>query len=68
MSSEEEEKIIKTFTLKEVIEGFSVLVSDEELEIRNYSFSAGQYFEIKIKYVDITQEEFDEKLKVLKTT
>ena len=29
---------------------------------KNYSFSAGQYFEVKIDYVDITHEEFEEKM------
>ena len=26
---------------------------------KNYSFSAGQYFEVKIEYVNITQEEYE---------
>lgn len=29
---------------------------------KRYSFSAGQYFEVKIDYVDLTPEEFDAKL------
>ncbi|MEQ8811094.1 MAG: SAM-dependent DNA methyltransferase, partial [Imperialibacter sp.] len=29
---------------------------------KNYSLSAGQYFEVKIEYVDITPEEFEAKL------
>lgn len=29
-----------------------------KMEEKNYSFSAGQYFEIKIEYVDISEDEF----------
>ena len=41
---------------------FSVIPSYEELEAKNYSLNPGQYFEIKIQYTDITQNEF--KLKI----
>ena len=63
LTHEEEERIIKTFTAKEVVEDFSVVVSYDELEAKNYSMSAGQYFEIKIQHVDITKEEFQNKIK-----
>lgn len=59
LSSEETDRIINTFVNKEVIDDFSVLVSIDEITEKNYSFSAGQYFEVKINYVDITQEEYD---------
>ena len=62
LTHEEEEKIIKTFNKKEAIDDFSVVVSYEDLKAKNYSLSAGQYFEIKIEYLDITPEEFEEKL------
>ena len=29
---------------------------------KGYSFSAGQYFDIKIEYVDITEEEFKRRM------
>lgn len=29
---------------------------------KNYSFSAGQYFDVKIEYMDITSEQFTEKM------
>lgn len=35
----------------------------DEIKTKNYSFSAGKYFEVKIEYVDITAGEFDEKMK-----
>jgi len=63
LTFEEEEKIIETFNKKEAIDDFSVVVSYDEIEGKNYSLSAGQYFEVKIEYVDISQEEFQNKLK-----
>jgi len=59
LSDEETEKIISTFINNEVVDDFSVLVTNKEIEDKNYSFSAGQYFEVKIDYVDISQEEYD---------
>lgn len=59
LSAEETERIINTFANNEVVEDFTVLVSNKEIEEKNYSFSAGQYFDVKIEYIDITQEEYD---------
>ncbi|MBL1232563.1 MAG: SAM-dependent DNA methyltransferase [Flavobacteriales bacterium] len=59
----EEDRIIETFNTKKAIEDFSVVVSYDDIKAKNYSLSAGQYFEVKIEYVDITQTEFDNKLK-----
>jgi len=58
----EEELIINTFNHKEVIDAFSVVVSYEEIEAKNYSLSAGQYFDVKVEYMDITQDKFNQKL------
>jgi type I restriction enzyme M protein len=44
------------------VENFSVVVSYEAIKEKNYSFSAGQYFEVKIEYIDITPEEFEAKM------
>lgn len=63
LREDEENKIINTFNKKEAIEDFSVVVSYEEIKAKNYSLSAGQYFDVKIEYVDITKEEFDAKMK-----
>ena len=58
----EEDKIINTFNKKEAIEDFSVVVSYDEIKAKNYSLSAGQYFDVKIEYVDITKQEFEAKM------
>lgn len=63
LSREEEQKIIQSFNDMEVIEDFSVIASYDDIKEKNYSFSAGQYFEIKIEYVDINKDEFEKKLK-----
>lgn len=62
LTQTEENKIIDTFNGKTAVEDLSVVVSKEEIAAKNFSFSAGQYFEVKIEYVDITTEEFAEKM------
>lgn len=54
--------IIDTFRKREKVDDFSVTPSFEEVIEKGYSFSAGQYFDIKIEYVDITEEEFNERV------
>ena len=67
LSKEEEDKIINTFNKNEVIDDFSILVSYEDIKNKNFSFSAGQYFDVKIEYVDITAEEFEAKMNEYKS-
>ena len=62
LSKDEEHRIVTTFNAKDVVEDFLVVVSYEEITAKNYSLSAGQYFDVKIEYVDLTPEEFAEKL------
>lgn len=62
LSEVEEDKIITTFTQKEAIKDFSVVVSYDEIIKKNYSLSAGQYFEVKIEHVEISLEEFQAKI------
>lgn len=62
LSKEEEDKIIETFNKNEVVDDFSILVSYEDIKNKNYSLSAGQYFDVKIEYVDITAKEFEAKM------
>ena len=67
LSPEEEQKIISTFNKHEAIEDFTVVVSYEQIKEKKYSFSAGQYFEVKIEYTDITPYEFESKMNEFKT-
>ncbi|MDY7539169.1 class I SAM-dependent DNA methyltransferase [Undibacterium sp. 5I1] len=58
LTSEEEQRIIDVFTVKEAVEDFSVTVSYDDIAKKNYSLSAGQYFDVKIEYADLTQDQF----------
>lgn len=58
LSDEDEAHIIETFNAKKAVDDFSIAVSYDDITAKNYALSAGQYFEVKIEYVDITQEEF----------
>ena len=62
LSNEETKKIEDTFINKEVIEDFSIVVTYDQIKEKNYSFSAGQYFDVKIEYVELTQDEFNTKM------
>jgi len=62
LTTEEEDRIIQTFNTKEAVDDFSVVVSYADITAKNHSLSAGQYFEVKIEYVDITHEAFAAKL------
>lgn len=68
LRDEELEKIITTFQNKEAVDDFSVAVSYDEIKEKGYSLSAGQYFDIKIDYVDITEEVFNKRMDGYKTT
>ncbi|MCB9113061.1 MAG: SAM-dependent DNA methyltransferase [Anaerolineales bacterium] len=62
LSEEEEERIISTFNLHQPSDDFSVIVGYEQIKDKNYSFSAGQYFEVKIEYIDLTPKQFATKM------
>lgn len=62
LSSDEEQLIINTFNKHEAKEDFTVVVSYDQIKEKNYSFSAGQYFEVRIEYSDITPKEFKAKM------
>jgi type I restriction enzyme M protein len=66
--NEDIDLIVNTFKNKEAVEDFSVAVSYDEIIEKNYSLSAGQYFDIKIDYVDITEEEFNSRMAEYKKT
>lgn len=61
------DQIIDAFRNKKSIEDFSVAVTYDEIKEKGYSLSAGQYFDIKIDYVDITAEEFAQRMTDYKT-
>ena len=62
LSDAEEDRIIATFNGKEAVEDFSVVVNYDDIAAKNYSLSAGQYFEVKIEYTDLTPAHFAAKM------
>lgn len=63
LSADEEQRIIEVFNSKTAEEDFSVVVSYDDIAVKNYSLSAGQYFDVKIEYSDITPEQFTTKMR-----
>lgn len=62
----EVDKIVEVFQNKESVDDFSVAVTYDEIKEKGYSLSAGQYFDIKIDYVDITEDEFNNRMAAYK--
>lgn len=62
LSHDEEQRIVNTFNAKTPEDDFSVIVTYEQIKEKNHSLSAGQYFDVKIEYVDITHQEFEAKM------
>ena len=63
LTEEEEQRICEAFNNKWSEEDFSVVVSYDDIAAKNYSFSAGQYFDVKIEYTDMTLAQFAAKMK-----
>jgi type I restriction enzyme M protein len=62
LSHAEEQRIVATFNAREAVEDFSVVVDYDAIAAKNYSLSAGQYFDVKIEYADLTPAQFAEKI------
>jgi type I restriction enzyme M protein len=62
LSSQDENKIIQAFKSNQSIDEFSVVLEHDEIKNKNYSFSAGQYFNLKLEFEEITSQEFSNRL------
>lgn len=62
LSEEDMDLIVDTFNTGKPVDDFCVAVSYEDVEQKKLSFSAGQYFDVKIEYVELTPEEFNQKM------
>ena len=62
------EKIISTFLQEASIDDFSVAVTYDEIIEKRYSLAAGQYFDVKIEYIPLSEAEFNEKMISYQTT
>lgn len=56
------EQIVDTFKKQKEVEAFSKVVTFDDIKQKKYTLSAGMYFDIKIEYVDITEEEFNNRM------
>lgn len=56
------DKIVETFLRKEAVDDFSVAVTYDEIIDKKYSLAAGQYFDMKMEYVKLSQAEFNDKM------
>ncbi len=63
LSDEEVMLVENTFINHDIKDDFSISVSYEQVIEKGYSLSAGQYFEIKIQYTDLTEKEFNDRIK-----
>lgn len=59
LSDENINKITDTIKNRKSEKQYSELLELDRFESTKYSFNAGQYFEIEIEHIDITQEEYD---------
>lgn len=64
---EEIDKIVNTFLNKEVEDKFSAVVTHEKIKEKSYSLSAGSYFDIVIKHIDITNDDFKQRVNDIKS-
>ena len=62
LRNDEIKKIEDTFLQQKAEDGFSVVVSHDEIKEKGYTLSAGQYFDVKIEYTPLTQKEFAAKI------
>jgi len=62
LSEAEELMIIDTFNQHKDVDGFSKIVEYEDIKKKGYSLSAGEYFDIKIEYAEISADEFVNKI------
>jgi len=66
LSPKELKDIVDKFIEHKVEDDFTVSVSYEQIIEKNYSFSAGQYFDVKIEFIELTPQAFESKMKEYK--
>lgn len=62
LTNEEIDLIVDTFLNKKAVDDFSVAVTYDEIIAKKNSLAAGQYFDVKIEYVELTRDEFNAKM------
>lgn len=62
LSPADEQHIVDTFNAREPVQDFSVVVDYGAIAAKGHSLSAGQYFDVKIEYSELTPEQFAQKV------
>lgn len=62
LSADELNRIVNTFINQKVEDEFTVSLKYDQIIEKNYSLSAGQYFDVKIEYSELTPQEFKQKI------
>lgn len=62
LTPDEIDTIVDVFQNKKEVEDFSVAVTYDRIKKKKYSLSAGQFFDVKIQYIDITADEFAKRM------
>lgn len=62
------DQIVDAFISAEPVDDFCICPTYNEIKEKGYSLSAGQYFDVKIDYVDITAEEYNKRMAVFETS
>lgn len=62
LTNAEIDLIVDTFINQKTIEDFSVAVSYEKLQKKKCFLTPGQYFDIKVEHVEISKEDFENKI------
>lgn len=62
LSADEEQRIIDAVNYQTSEDGFSVVKTFEEIKTGKYSFNPGTYFDMIIEHIEITADEFSDKI------
>ncbi|WP_124053962.1 HsdM family class I SAM-dependent methyltransferase [Arcanobacterium ihumii] len=65
---EEIERIVDAFRRREAIDDFSVTVTYEAVVEKKYTLAPGQFFDVKVQHLDLTQEEFSSRMAEFEST
>jgi type I restriction enzyme M protein len=65
LSETEEQLIINSFLGMKVSENFTVTPTYKDIELKEYSFAPGQYFDVKVEFVEMNEEQFSKRLNLL---
>ncbi|WP_406546967.1 class I SAM-dependent DNA methyltransferase [Succinimonas sp.] len=67
LSEEEISRIIEIFKTKKEIEDTSVYIDKAVMKDKSYSFSSGQYYQAKMEYVELSEDDFKNEISAHKT-